>query len=121
LLRTNKKSRSCDRLFCCTPVLLSGASGGSSGVSRSSSGVSRSGSVSGGSAFGGSSGSVGGRSSGLRSGRFGSRRFGRSSSFFFLAASGHGNGQQGGQQNGVFHLSSLKQNVVDIPKSVRDF
>jgi hypothetical protein len=39
--------------------------------------------------------------------RFG-RNFGGGSSFFFLAASGHGNSQQSGQEDGVFHLISLR-------------
>ena len=47
------------------------------------------------------------RSSGFSSGRFGSRRFSGSSGFFFLAASGHGNSQQSGQEDGIFHLISL--------------
>ncbi|MDO9467245.1 MAG: hypothetical protein Q7J36_08080 [Thiobacillus sp.] len=63
----------------------------------------------------GSSGSFAGSFASFSS-RFGrnfssfGRNFGSSfggSSFFFLAASGHGNSQQRGQEDGIFHLISL--------------
>ena len=38
---------------------------------------------------------------------FSSRRLDGSSGFFFLAASGHGNSQQSGEEDGIFHLISL--------------
>ena len=51
------------------------------------------------------------RSLGSRSSSFGCRR---RSSFFFFAASSQRNGQQSGQQNGVFHLFSLNK-IMDSP------
>jgi hypothetical protein len=94
------------------PELL-GSRSGSSSVSRSSfcSSVSRGGffcgssSVSRGGFFCGSS-SVS-RGGFFNSRRFNSRCFSRRSSFFFLAASGHGDSQQSGQESGIFHLISL--------------
>ena len=43
---------------------------------------------------------------------FSSRCFDRRSSFFFLAASGHGNSQQSSQEDGIFHLISLKLQYI---------
>ncbi|OIO80011.1 MAG: hypothetical protein AUJ86_00140 [Hydrogenophilaceae bacterium CG1_02_62_390] len=89
----HKKSQPEGWLFSASNELLGGSSR-SSGISRSSS-VSRSGSSRG---FGRSRG---------RSSRFGSG--GGSSRFFFLATSGQTQGQQGGEQDGIFHLSFLNK------------
>ena len=95
------------------PELLGSRSGSSfsSGLGRvdASSRSGFSGSGFSGSGFSGSSfsGSSFHRSSSFSSGRFSSGRFSRSSSFFFLTASGHGNGQQSSQEDGIFHLISL--------------
>ncbi|MHB0982831.1 MAG: hypothetical protein ACYC02_05540 [Thiobacillus sp.] len=45
---------------------------------------------------------------------FSSRCFSRRSGFFFLAASGHGNSQQSSQEDGIFHLISLKLQYIKI-------
>jgi hypothetical protein len=82
------------------PVLLALLAELLGGSSRSSfgSGSSRS-------SFGSGSGGSGGSSFGSGSGRSGSSNFrsgGRS--FFFLATGGQRNGEQGGEQDGIFHL-----------------
>src|SRR5512139_2146943 len=79
------------------PVLLGSGSSfsGSSRSFSSRSGFHRS----------GSSRSFSSRS--FSSGSFSSRSFSGSSSFFFFTASGHGNSQQGSQEDGIFHLISL--------------
>src|SRR5512139_2074314 len=87
------------------PVLL-GSRSSFSGSSRSSfSGSSRSFSSRSGFHRSGSSRSFSSR--GFSSGSFSSRSFSGSSSFFFFTASGHGNSQQGSQEDGIFHLISL--------------
>lgn len=96
--------------------LLLGGSSGSGGVSGrggGSSSVSGSGGRGGVSSGSGGRGHVGGGSGGSGGFRSGSR------SFFFFAASGQGHGEQGGEQDGIFHLSiSLKRLINMLIASV---
>jgi hypothetical protein len=116
--RTKKNQPEGWFLFPAKELLSSGSSGGSSRSSGSSCGSSSS-SV--GSSGSGSSSSVSGwsgRSSSCvsgwscRSGCWSSCFWGSywSWSFFFLGASSQSNGQQGGDQQGFFHLFSLNNN-----------
>lgn len=93
---SKQKSRHEAGFFCSFAELL-GGSGSRSGSSVSGG---SSGSVS-----GRSSGSVSGGSSSVSGGSSGSSGFrSGSSGFFFLATGGQTESQQGGEQDGVFHL-----------------
>jgi hypothetical protein len=72
----------------------------------------------GGSAFSGSGFFHGGLSrGGSRGGGFGSRsRF--DGGFFFLAASGQGNGEQGSEQDGVFHSIFPYEKLINVEKPI---